>query len=585
MRRHLYLTLMVGFGGILWCIWPPRATALAGDLADQAAAPAAAATANSSQAGPVLAERGGRPASEDLLLAEAEKFYRAGDFDHAVQDYERVLQASPNTPEAYAGLTRVYLKKKDIPQAEATIRKGVRLADSPAVRVALGELYFRQGKIPEAEDEWIRVVNSGSPDARAYFGLSRVRRAASMYQSSRNMLVKAHQLDPSDPEIRLRWAETLSQAERINFLEEYLAGETNDDDETRTSMRQYLDYLKARAQDPRGGCHLVNDVVTTETPLVRLLSAPRYIRGFGLSVMVNGKKSNLLLDTGGHGFLINRNLAEKAHVVRLADADIRGVGDRGAKSGYRGLVDSLKIGELEFQNCAVHVLDQRTVTGEDGLIGADVFAAFLVDMDFPNEKLRLGELPARPGENRKTLSLHTERDDASAYEGEHGKSADQTTPAATAPPHRPDLHDRYIAPEMASYTPVYRFGNALLVPTSVGEAPRKLFLLDTGSTSNIISTGAAEEVTKVHTDLHSLVQGLSGSVKSVYMADKTVMQFGHLLQENQGLVAFDLKHLSDSTGTEVSGILGFATLHMLDIKIDYRDGLVDFSYDPKRWGR
>lgn len=31
---------------------------------------------------------------------------------------------------------------------------------------------------------------------------------------------------------------------------------------------------------------------------------------------------------------------------------------------------------------------------------------------------------------------------------------------------------------------------------------------------------------------------------------------------------------------EVSGILGFETLYMLQIKIDYRDGLVDFVYDP-----
>jgi len=32
----------------------------------------------------------------------------------------------------------------------------------------------------------------------------------------------------------------------------------------------------------------------------------------------------------------------------------------------------------------------------------------------------------------------------------------------------------------------------------------------------------------------------------------------------------------------VSGILGFTLLHLLDIKIDYRDGLVDFEYNPRR---
>jgi hypothetical protein len=74
------------------------------------------------------------------------------------------------------------------------------------------------------------------------------------------------------------------------------------------------------------------------------------------------------------------------------------------------------------------------------------------------------------------------------------------------------------------------------------------------------------------------VKGLSGSVKSVKTADKVMIQFAHFRQENDDLVSFDLSSVSRSTGTEVSGILGFAMLRMLNIKIDYRDGLVDFSF-------
>jgi len=70
----------------------------------------------------------------------------------------------------------------------------------------------------------------------------------------------------------------------------------------------------------------------------------------------------------------------------------------------------------------------------------------------------------------------------------------------------------------------------------------------------------------------------------VYTANKAVLQFGHLRQENQDLTAFDTKPLSDSAGIEISGILGFVTLRMLDIKIDYRDALVNFEVDP-RFGR
>ena len=75
--------------------------------------------------------------------------------------------------------------------------------------------------------------------------------------------------------------------------------------------------------------------------------------------------------------------------------------------------------------------------------------------------------------------------------------------------------------------------------------------------------------------------GLNGSVKNVHTADRAVLRFGHLRQENQDLIAVDLTHISDHTGTEISGILGFTLLRLLDVKIDYRDGQVDFSYNPK----
>lgn len=514
-------------------------------------------------------------------LREAKDFYLKGDFDHAIQKYQQLLQEHPNSAEVYAGLTRVYLKKKDVKQASDTITKGLQVADSPVVRVALGEVYFRQGRISAAELEWVNVIKSGHPDARAYLGLARVRWAISMYKSGWTLIDEAHRLDPTDPEIRKAWVGKLSAAERIKYLEEYLAGDTNDDAETRAGMQHYLEYLKARAKDPRSACHLVSKTATTETNLVRLMVDPTRLRGYGLSVLVNGEKSKLLLDTGASGILINRNLAEKAGVTRLSDADIRGIGDKGGRSGYRGLANSLKIGDLEFHDCPVDVLEQRSVTGEDGLIGADVFAAFLVDIDFPHEKLHLSELPKRPDETTSKITLQTEREDSNTSgETPTEKTAVAPTKGASSPHSGPQ--DRYIAPEMKSYTPVYRFGHNLLVPTLIGNTPVKLFLIDTGATSNLISPSAASEVTKVHGDPRMTVQGLSGSVKNVYSADKAVIQFGHLRQENQNLIAFDLNHISDAIGTETSGILGFTMLSLLDVKIDYRDGLIDFSYDPNR---
>jgi hypothetical protein len=404
-----------------------------------------------------------------------------------------------------------------------------------------------------------------------------------MYKSGRDMIDKAHELDPSDPGITTLWAGRLSRAEGIKYYEQYLASDTNDDGETRAAIQHYLDYLKASTKDPRAGCHLVTQATTTETKLVRLLMDPTHLQGYGLSVAVNGKKSELLLDTGASGIMINRKLAEKADVTKLSETDIGGIGDKGSRSGYMGLANSLKIGELEFQDCAVQVIEQRSVTGYEGLIGADVFSPFLVDIDFPNEKLHLRELPKRPGETGTKIALQSESGTGSSTEEEPAQKTTEPNQPESAPAPRAGPQDRYIAPEMNSYTQLYRFGHQLLVPTSVGEAPVKLFLLDTGTGRNFISLNAAEEITKVHDDPRMSVRGISGSVKQVYRADKAVLQFGHLRQKNQDVVAIDLTHMSDRIGTEVSGILGFTTLRLLDIKIDYRDGLVDFSYDPKRW--
>jgi predicted aspartyl protease len=437
----------------------------------------------------------------------------------------------------------------------------------------------------ESEQEFLKSVNRANPASRGFFGLSRLYDAYSLHAKARAMLEKAHSLDPSDPDISRRWMRTLSRAERIKWLEAYLAAPSEaDDQETRESYKNYLDILKEREARPDLTCKLVSNVSSTETSLKPMLTGPTRLHGFGLEVKVNGHSSRLLLDTGASGLLINRKLAQKANVQPLITSKVGGIGDQGATSSYIGYAESIKVGELEFHNCLVEVSDKRSVLGDDGLIGADVFSHYLVTVDLLWQKLRLAPLPTRPGEKEQQASLLTDSDSGSsaseapkpAPEGQ-SKSADTRT-ASSAAPSGPQ--DRYIAPEMQSYTKIFRFGHELLIPTKVGNAEPKLFLIDTGASMNSISPEAAREVTKIHSDYYTTIQGLSGNVKKVYSADKAVLQFSHFKQENQDLITFDLSNISKHTGTEVSGILGFTTLRMLTMTIDYRDGLVDFSYHP-----
>jgi len=525
-------------------------------------------------------------------LGEALSFYHKGDFPAAVGKYQEVLRMNPKSPDAYAGLARAYLRQRNVSRALEEANRGLSLNDAPRIRVALGEIYFRQGKIHEAEHEWVQAINSGDPEARAFLGLSRVRNALSLYQQGKAMIDRAHDLDSSDPEITRAWMRTLPRSDRIRYLEKHLAEPNSDDPETRAETQVYLDRLKALASEPGKHCHLVGTVSSTETDLVRLLMDPEHIRGYGLAVNINGRKSNLMLDTGAGGILVDRRIAEKAGIDRMLNTKVGGIGDKGNKSGYVGLANSIKIGDLEFQDCPVEVLEKRSVVGEEGLIGANVFGDFLVDLDFPKEKLRLSQLPRRPDDPATPAGLHTEGgssglsdDDPGSDGGSSSADSDKGTDSAAGKllATSPLFRDGYIAPEMKSYTRVYRFGHMVLVPTAVGDVPGRLFLMDTGALENHITPAAAREVTKVHGDNDTTVEGLSGRVKNVYSADKAVLQFGHLRQENQDLLTFNLDSISDDVGTEISGTLGFVLLHLLDLKIDYRDNLVDFNYeDPTK---
>jgi tetratricopeptide (TPR) repeat protein len=511
-------------------------------------------------------------------LAEASSLYRKGNLASALEKYQQALQADPKSAAAYAGLARVYLKQSSVDLASKTIEKGKAVCDSPALHVAQGEVYFRQGKIKEAEQEWVNVVNSRHVEARAYLGLARVRDALSMYKSGKAMIDKAHELDPDDPDIQFYWIRTLRLSDRIQALK--LLAATDADGADHADVQHHLDYLTALASEPRKACHLVSKVTSTETPLVQLLSDPIHLRGYGLTVNVNGQKAKLMLDTGASGILVDRRIAERAGINKLIATRVGGIGDKGDKGGHVGIASSIKIGELEFQNCPVEVLEQRSVVDEEGLIGADVFEDFLVDIDFPQQKFRLSPLPKRPEDDGTAapVTLSTGDEDTSSPADNADSPSDAKSQAHSS---NARFHDPYIAPEMKSFTKVYRFGHELLVPTSLGDSTTKLFLIDTGALTNQITPRAAREVTKVHGDSDTTVRGLSGSVNKVYSADKAILQFGHLRQENQDLLTFDLNSVSESTGTEISGTLGFAMLNLLDIKIDYRDGLVDFEYKPR----
>jgi tetratricopeptide (TPR) repeat protein len=497
--------------------------------------------------------------SEAPSVSKATHLYRDRKYDDAITEYKRVIEAGFNAPTAYAGLARVALKQERVADAAAAAQKGIELGPNlAATHIALGEVYFRQGKIEEAADEFRKLVIANTSDARAYYGMARVMHASSYHKKEKLLIDRAHQLNPDDPDIREAWMVSLGLEERIKELRASLDAKDLAP-AARTESEKRLARLKEITSQPTRGCQLPNAVKNTQTDLQPIMRDARKSSGFGLPVKVNDTPSTLLLDTGAGGILISKRIADKAGIHKIIDNKFGGIGDSGDQAGYLGYANSIKIGDLEFLDCYVEVMEKRFSDSEDGLLGADVFSDFLVDLDFPNHTVRLSQLPEDPSQPATPATLDSQAE-------------------LTRQP-----HDKYIAPEMKSFSPVYRIGHDLLLPTKVNDKGPVLFLIDTGAFSNLIALDLARAVGKVGVTDAVKIKGISGDVKKVYRAQDVILQFSGYRQRMNEMLCLDMSNMSEGAETEISGMYGFEMLQMLEIKIDYRDGLVAFKFDSKRF--
>ena len=527
--------------------------------------------------------------------SEAESAFLKGDYDQAVTLYQTQLKLKPNDPATVAGLVEVLLRQQKVADAADLIQKAlVAQPKSTPLLTAKAEVLYRQGT-PWLAGAVVEDTFKEDPcNARLHLMRARLFRLNSLYASERSELRTAHSLDPYDPDIRGEWIGTLPIRQRIKELEAYLATPTGDDAEDIRQTKRYLEALKKRLIGPHKACRLASPTESTEVPFIFLLQDATHIRAFGLEVKLNDHKSRLEIDTGASGIVVSRTVAEHVGLKPFAENEVGGIGNEGGKKGYAAYADSIKIGSLEFHDCMVEVVDSRNIVDSDGLIGMDVLSSFLVTLDYPVQKLELGPLPARPSDTGpQAPALHTEseseEDDADATTptpaaSSDGKASESKTPVSPAVAASKGPQNRYIAPEMKSYTRVFRVGHQLMIPTALNQStnPPKLFILDTGSFSTTISPEAAREVTKLRADDTIIVHGISGKVEKVYSADHVTFYFANLSQPGRDVVSFDISNISKDTGLEISGLIGATTLGQLTMHIDYRDGLVKFDYDPSR---
>jgi predicted aspartyl protease len=487
-----------------------------------------------------------------------------GDYAKAETLYAEEMKSGPDADRTHTALIRAQLHQSKVAEAEKdAVAWSTAQPTNPWALDALAEVQWREGKPEDAIQALnkVRTIDYCNPQGHADAAM--LYRMAGLYASADRELTLARKLDPVDPQIEFAWLRLQPPATRLPEITSLLSTATYlSADQVNSFSREKQRLFQP---PPAAACHLVTPTSSTSIPFRAIQDGPESHTYWGLQVEFDGKQRRLEIDTGASGLILSKSAASALHLEPEHTFKMGGVGDEGLVDSFIAKVHSIKIGGLEFQDCYVQVLgtNAKGVSAQDGLIGGDVFSRFLLTLDFPGRILKLDPLPARPGDAA----------DASAPSLDTGVAT-----AFQAP------QDSYRAPSMKDWDRVWRSGHDLMVSVGLNSAtgPRRLFLLDTGSSLDLISPDAAREVGKVSKGSYVNVVGISGKVDKTWTTGPMKLYFSHLVAPNMGMISIDTSNLARGSGTELSGLIGAPTLHQLTFSIDYRDNLVNFSYDPSR---
>lgn len=458
----------------------------------------------------------------------SDKAYNNSDFATAEQLYTQALAQNPKNLEIEASLVRTLLHEDKIDDASQRVQ-GMLDADahSAAALTAQAEVEMRQGLPWEAMHSLDRAQEADPCYARQHLIRSRALRLDSMHASERAELQKAYEIDPTDEDIQNAWHSIVSSAQEIEGTQESLDSMTGLDAATRKKAEQTVHDLMPLLSEDSQTCKVLPSTPAAILPLLPSKEDGKTIDSLRVEVQLPKTPAKLVVDSAASGLYITRALAEE-NGLRPRDGDPPGT----------VRVDSVHVGPLEFRDCLVGVSDTPFADKGDGFVGTDLFSSYLIEIDPRAEKMTLGPLPAL---------------------------------RSTVPGDRPTLR------ELAAYTPVYHRRQYLLVPVTLNNKARELFVLDTGMRFSTMTPEIAHAISNMKVNFTNTLQTVSGPAAHVYR-DSFDFQFANLALNHQNhVLEFDPAAVDHNAGFAVGGLLGFDVLHLLTLTLDYRDGLVAFG--------
>jgi tetratricopeptide (TPR) repeat protein len=137
------------------------------------------------------------PSGSAQLVAEAQHYFAARQYDRAEDDYQKILQHDENNGLVLANLAAIELEQGKLDDAEKHIRAAVAQSPDDAYNLSiLGYLKFRQEKYDDALDALSRAakLDPQNPEIQNYLGVTLGHKGLRL--QAETALRKALQLDP-----------------------------------------------------------------------------------------------------------------------------------------------------------------------------------------------------------------------------------------------------------------------------------------------------------------------------------------------------------------------------------------------------
>jgi hypothetical protein len=413
----------------------------------------------------------------------------------------------------------LYEQKPDeaLPAAKALLEK---FPSDSNVQAALGEVYYRQGELAPSVDAINKAIQLDACNARAHYDAWQFLMLTGMRHSALQQLTLAHQIDEKDTVIDWNWK-----------LEQEFMGPAVE-----------------------STCRLVSSTTIGTIPLGSRGNSSNFANGATLEVSINGKHTQLILDTGDPAITLSAEEAARAGILpeRNYKTGPGGATGSGSTNGFVSHIKTLQVGPFTFENCPVDIVTDPPVNM--GGFGLRVLSNFLITLDVKHARIDLSPLPPLPNEGGGTQS------------------------AATSP-YAVHAQDRYVAPSMSNWLRFYQpvLLDRLVLPVKLGNAGLYLFILDSGAPASHIDQDVAREVTTVTRDFQTRVAGYGGMQNEVYKAESVPLRVGNITRTYAPMLAYTRAAKSEDAGVRIAGDLGFDLVRDLVIRIDYRDLLIDMQ--------